>query len=172
VAAQLSASARVIITSDEIPAEVGYLNAYIVETDASLPVELGPVGGPQVWDFTESQTAVDSSFVSIDRIVSGSETPFTAQFPKRTLSRRMENASIGNLGSSGGYQYNYLNEQGYDFLVSARTCLFGTAFAVVLTPPLPVMPLPLAYGSSWSGVSGFCRHTELCLSGNSHDSQD
>ncbi len=159
---------QITITSDEIPAEVGYLNAYIVETGASLPVELGPVGGPQVWDFTTSQTAVDTTYVSVDRIVSGDETPFTAEFPQANIVRRIEGASLAGFSSSGGYQFEKIDAQDYGLLgfgLSGLPGILDKPFVAELDSPLTILSLPLAYGSTWSDTSNFVDTLEIVYQG-------
>jgi hypothetical protein len=132
--------------SDDIPFAPGTRMEYYRNLSGTIPVDVGELGGPQVWDFSQGSRA-DSV---LEIIVEKSETPFGDLFPAANLVYSTNGLNIAGIDTASGFQYMSLDEDGLGMLGASSENVLGISLSLVLDSSLTMIPLPLQYGSSWS----------------------
>jgi hypothetical protein len=146
--------AQIVITEDEIPATPGTIFEYSVEAGKSIPVELGFVGGPQVWDFSQASTP-DTADTVMERIVTLEDTPFAESFPEANLVLETGAVNIVGVDTASGFQFMSLDEGSLEFLGFGFQDDAGNPYVVNLETSLTTLPFPLEYNATWSDESQF-----------------
>ena len=141
-----SIQAQIVITSDEIPSTPGTVNEYYIHVGGTDTVDVGGLGGPQTWDFSQGSTADSIA----ERIVHRNETPFGEQFPDANVVYETDGLNIAGLDTASGFMYMKLDEDAMALQGAASENIFGVPLSIVLDSSLTTFPLPLEYGISWS----------------------
>ncbi len=127
---------QIVITSDEIPHEVGMHFVYDYSQD-SVVVDIGTPGGSKVWDFTSQET----DFSQGTWIVDPAGTPFIDYFPTANLVQKYGE------GDAISYGYNRLTT---DALTSFGSGIVMPETSMVMAYDEPIVqPLPIGYGGEW-----------------------
>ena len=143
-----------LFTVDDIPSTSGLESHYSVVTGGSLAVDLGSVGGPQMWDYGQVSEA-DAADTVVERIVEAGDTPFDSLFPEANLVHQTDALNFIGTGTTSGYQYWNLDEASLSLLGMGADSVFGVPFAFAFDSPFTSVPLPLELGIRWSDGTTF-----------------
>jgi hypothetical protein len=142
------AHTQITITSNEWPTAVGTHFTYFVTEDTignGIPVNLGPIGGPQSWTFSETMYPVGELFTAT--IVDPISTPYTTTFPTA-------DHAWNAFGQSGGFtfnEYSYLQISSVAWLSLGYGGTYG-GFSIIEdnVPDDLILEFPATLGTSWA----------------------
>lgn len=142
----LTVFGQIVIDNTEIPHQIGI--HYRENTNDSIPIDIGPSGGPHVWDFTSQPMGEDSVLYTI---VDKNTTPYADSFPAANVVwliapfdtaadtmifyERLTTDSLNGLGVAG-------------VKVDAQ-------LLVLKFNPISHTPLPIAYQDEWVDHYGY-----------------
>ncbi|RJP76923.1 MAG: T9SS C-terminal target domain-containing protein [Candidatus Zixiibacteriota bacterium] len=140
----LGAQGQIVITLDEVPSAPGTEFRYYAQAGDSFQVNIGNPGGPQVWDFSQGDTA---SIVS-DLYLDPAQSP--PQYSRANVVIQTSQLNLFGI-SEPGLLYNRLAPRGF-ILGAATTSYQGTALAINFMPYVTQYPLPLVMGTPWTNT--------------------
>jgi hypothetical protein len=137
--------AQIAISSGDFPTATGITLEFYGNSVGTVPVDVGPAGGPQHWDFSQGPT---DRFI-VEHIVEKGDTPFGDQFPEANLVFDTNGLNIAGIDTASGYQYMNLGDDNLMLLGAGSENVLGIPLALALDPSLTMLPLPLEFGATW-----------------------
>jgi hypothetical protein len=145
---------QMTIVQTDLP-EIGFRAAFIMDNTGNMVVDVGTIGGPQIWDFNQNLQGEILPYSILDP----EETPYYYDFPhadQAILSMQQFQMPIPGFFDVDTlvpmYTYNQIVPGQFNLLGKAlTTSIFSAAFP--LDQPEIIQPVPLVYGSSWQTVN-------------------
>lgn len=137
-----SAQSQIVIVAQEVPHTVGAQFQYYSEAGDSLLVNVGNLGGPQTWDFTQG----DTSFISTDLYLDPQISP--PEYARANVVIQTDQLNMAGL-TEPGIMYCYLHRARF-ILGAVSTEYEGNEIGFMFQPYVNQFTLPLQMGSSWS----------------------
>ena len=151
-----SALAQVVMHEEDIPNDPGTVAWFYIEADTlqsdtlGIPVVISPPGPNQEWDFTTG----NFQSISQDSLFDPSTTAYADSFP--TANRGQYSDVFFGLGFGGSQlgRYEHLDADGWSLVgMTANLSIGGgpaTTFPLGFEPGLPISPLPVEMGDTWT----------------------
>jgi hypothetical protein len=137
------ASAQVSFYCADLPQQVGdYTRAYY-STNVNVTQLLGQIGGPQRWDFSQSQQLNET--VRRTDIVSPNE-PVPGSFPSASYAERDTDEPASQIA----WRYYSMTNQGRQYYGFNNPISDPVSPVVVFDQPTLDLPCPVQFGQSWT----------------------